>query len=328
MSIRANPRAIGLFIIGGTVLGVFGIATLATASLFDDQTTFISYFEESVNGLAVGAPVKFQGVPVGRVTELLIQIDLNDKTFQVPVQYDVDLTRLTSATGTFVDLEDAAVLNQQIQDGLRAQLQMESIVTGQLYVELAYRTDPEVAQVVDRRRRFPEIPTSPSLLAAFGTQAGSLVGDVLQILFRVNEMLEEVNMVELNRSVVASARAIEDLASSPAIEEALAGVPEMSEQFAGAMAEMQLLAENLGATIDPMQTQLAGTNDEVVLTLKSMQAVMAETQGLLSGDSGMGYQMEGAMASLTSAADALRALVLSLERNPDMLIRGREASED
>src|SRR5688500_3099313 len=126
MSLRANPTAIGLFVMGGIVLGVFGIATLATASWFEDESVVISYFEESVNGLDVGAPVKFQGVPVGRVTDLLIQIDLNDKTFQVPVHYDVDLTRLTSATGTFVDLEDEEVLGQQIRDGLRAQLQMES----------------------------------------------------------------------------------------------------------------------------------------------------------------------------------------------------------
>ena len=55
------------------------------------------------------------------------------------------------------------------------------------------------------RPRIPEIPTSPSLLAAFGTQAGSVVGDVLKVLFRVNEMLEDVDMKEINRSVVASA---------------------------------------------------------------------------------------------------------------------------
>ncbi|MEX2583732.1 MAG: MlaD family protein, partial [Gemmatimonadota bacterium] len=292
------------------------------------ESTFISYFEESVNGLEVGAPVKFQGVPVGRVTDLLIQIDLNDKTFKVPVQYDVNLARLTSATGTFVNLEDAAVLGQQIEDGLRAQLQMESIVTGQLYIELAYRSDPELAVLEERLTEFPEIPTTPSLLAAFGTQAGSLVGDVLQILFRVNEMLEEVNMVELNRSVVASAQAIEDLAGSPEITAALASVPEMSEEFSGAMAEMQVLATRLGETIDPLQTQISGTNDELVLTLRSMQAVIEETRGLITADSGVGYQLEGTLASLTSAADALRALVLSLERNPDMLIRGREAPEN
>ncbi len=167
MSIRANPTAIGLFMIGGIVLAVVGVATLASASWFEKQSVFISYFGESVNGLEVGAPVKFQGVPVGSVTNLHIQIELKDKTFQVPVQYQIDLTRLTSVAGTFVDLEDERVLRQQIADGLRAQLQMESMVTGQLYIELAYRADAKAPELERRPTPFPEIPTTPSLLAAF-----------------------------------------------------------------------------------------------------------------------------------------------------------------
>lgn len=328
MSIRANPTAIGLFLIGGLALAVLGVATLASASWFDSPSTFTSYFEESVNGLEVGAPVKFQGVPVGRVTDLLIRIDLQDKTFEVPVQYDIDLTRLTSQAGTFVDLENPDVLRQQITDGLRAQLQMESIVTGQLYIELAYRTDPPPAELASTPTRFPEIPTTPSLLAAFGSQAGSLVGDVVKVLFRVNEMLEEVNMQELNRSVVASAQAVERMAEAPELRLALAEVPEMSARFNSTLAEMELLAERLGGTIDPLQQQIAGTNAELVLTLQTMRQVLEETRGVIAADSGIGYEMEGAMASLKSASDALRSLILSLERNPDMLIRGRPPTRD
>jgi paraquat-inducible protein B len=323
MSRRANPTAIGLFMIGALVLTVIGVATLAATSLFDRQSTFISYFSESVNGLEVGAAVKFQGVLVGRVTELLIQIEPNDRTFQVPVRYDIDLSRLTSAGGTFVQLDEPEVLRQQIADGLRAQLQMESIVTGQLYIELAYRTDPPPAELESRPTAYPEIPTTPSLLAAFGTQAGSMVGDVLRILFQVNEMLEAVNMEEINRSVVASAGAVERLADSEEIRRALSDVPEMTAQFNRTMGEMEKLAERLTASIDPLQLEMAGTNSEVVLTLQSVRETMIETRGLLTPDSGVGYQMEGAMLSLREAADALRELTLSLERNPDMLLRGK-----
>jgi paraquat-inducible protein B len=158
MSIRANPTAIGGFLIGALVLLVAGTATLASTAWFERRSTFISFFQESVNGLEKGAPVKFQGVPVGNVTEILIQIDQRDKTFQVPVQYEIDLTRLTTQLGTFVDLEDGAVLRQQITDGLRAQLQMESIVTGQLYIELSYRPDAAPAELEARRPRGPRSP--------------------------------------------------------------------------------------------------------------------------------------------------------------------------
>jgi paraquat-inducible protein B len=268
--------------------------------------------------------VKFQGVPVGRVTDLLIQIQATDKTFQVPVEYEVDLTRLTSGTGTFVDLDDPDVLRQQIADGLRAQLQMESIVTGQLYVELTYRPDAGPPELESGPTTHPRIPTSQSMLAAFGTQAGSVVGEVLTVLFRVNEMLESIRMEEINQAIVASAGAVERLAGSEELWAALEEVPGMTAQFNRTMAEMERLAESLGGTIAPLQAQMAGTNEEMVLTLQSMRAVIDEAHGMFTPDSGIGYQMEGAMVSLQTAADALRALALSLERNPDMLLRGKK----
>ena len=327
MSIRANPTAIGLFLIGAIVLAVFGVATLASTTWFEPRSTFISFFQESVNGLVPGAPVKFQGAPVGSVTEVLIQIDQRDKTFRVPVRYEIDLTRLTTPIGTFVNLDEESVLRQQIADGLRAQLQMESIVTGQLYVELSYRADPAPADFEARPTAYPEIPTTPSLLAALGTGAGSLVADVLKVLFQLNQMLEGVDMLEINAAVVASAQAVQRLVDSPEILAALAQVPGMTTQVSRAMAGVQLLAERAGATIDPIQLQLEGTNSELVLTLQALRKTIDETHELITTDSGIGYRLEQALASFREAAEALRVLAISLERNPDMLLRGKKPPE-
>jgi paraquat-inducible protein B len=328
MSIRANPTAIGSFLIGALVLLVAGTATLASTAWFDERSTFISFFEESVNGLERGAPVKFQGVPVGNVTAIRIQIDERDKTFQVPVQYEIDLTRLTTQLGTFVDLHDPDVLRRQIADGLRAQLQMESIVTGQLYIELSYRTDPAPPALEDRRTAWPEIPTTPSLLAALGTGAGSLVADILQVLFQVNEMLGDIDMPQINAAVMASAESVERLVDSPAIQQALNEIPGMTAQINLTMLEFGLLAQRAGAAIDPIQLQLEGTVTEMTATLEALRRTLDETHGLLSTDSGLGYGLQETLASLRDAADALTLLVTSLEQNPDMLLRGRKPPED
>jgi paraquat-inducible protein B len=327
MSIRANPTAIGLFLIGALVLAVGGTATLASTAWFEKRSTFQSFFQESVNGLETGAPVKFQGVPIGTVTDLLIQIDQRDKTFLVPVQYEVDLTRLTTLRGSFVNLDDSVVLRQQITDGLRAQLQLESIVTGQLYIELAYRPDAAPPELEDHRTTWPEIPTNPSLLAALGTGAGSLVADMMKIMFQVNQMLAEVDMPEINAAVVASAQAVERLVDSPEIRAALGEVPGMAAQVNGAMAEVQRLAASAGAVFGPLPRQFEATNAELVATLQALRGTLEETHGLISMDSGLGYSAEQALTSLRDAANALSLLATSLERNPDMLIRGKKPPE-
>jgi paraquat-inducible protein B len=322
MSVRANPTAIGLFMIGAIALTVLGVATLASRAWFGDRPTFISFFEESVNGLERGAAVKFQGVPVGTVSEILIQIDQVDKTFLVPVEYEIDLTRLTTEVGEFLHLDEEEVLQRQIADGLRAQLQMESLVTGILYIELTYRPEAVLHTPVARTTAHPEIPTAPSLLAAFGTEAGSLVADVLQILFRVNEMLEEVDMQGLNMAVVASAQAVERLVGSPGLQAAINEVPGMAAQFSRTLTEFEELGERLGEAIGPLQSGMEETLSETALALRAARRTIEETHGLITTDSGFGYELEQALVSLREAAEALRTFVITLERNPDMLIRG------
>jgi paraquat-inducible protein B len=328
MSIRANPTAIGAFLIGAVVLTVAGTVTLASATWFESRATFASYFQESVNGLEKGAPVKFQGVPVGNVTGILIQIDEGDRTFQVPVEYEIELARLTTQLGTFIDLTDPDVLQRQIAQGLRAQLQMESMVTGKLYIELSYRQDPLPPELENRPTAWPEIPTTPSLLAALGTGAGSMVADVLRILFQVNEMLEDVDMPQINAAVVASAEAVERLVDSPEIRAALAHVPGMTAQVNRTMEQVGVMMERAGAAIDPLQVTIEGTAVEMTATLEALRRTFEETHGLLSMDSGAGYALQDALSSMRDAADALSLLINSLDQNPDMLVRGRKPPEE
>lgn len=324
MSRRANAATIGLFMAGALVLAVLAVAALASNAWFERRTTFIAVFPESVNGLEKGAPVKFQGVPVGTVTDIMIQINQREKTFEVPVKFEIDLPRLTTHRDTYVNLADTVVLRQQIANGLRAQLQMESLVTGLLYLELSYRTDSTPPRLANAYEEWPEIPTTPSLMAALGGGAGSLLAEVMKVLNRVNEMLVDVNMAEINRAVVQSARAVESLVSSPEIKSTARQLPGMTKQINETMAEVSRLATRAEAAIDPMQKEITGASAEAKATLQALRKTIDETQGLLSADAGTGYALQSALTSMQQAAEALRVLITSLEQNPDMLLRGKK----
>lgn len=324
MSRRANPTTIGLFLVGALVLAVLAVAALASNKWFQRHTTFIAFFPSSVNGLENGAPVKFQGVPVGTVTDIMIQIDQQEKTFLVPVKFEIDLTRLTTPAGKYINLRDTVVLRQQIENGLRAQLQMESLVTGLLYVQLAYHTDSTPPRLADASTKWPEIPSTPSLMAAIGGGAGSVLSDVMKILTRVNDMLADVNMPEINRAIVQSARAIEGLAASPDIKATLKELPRLTAQVTRTLADVDRLAIRADSAIDPMSAQLTGVTTEAIASLQLLRKTLEDTHGLLSADAGPGYALQGALTSLREAADALRVLINSLERNPDMLLRDKK----
>ncbi len=325
---RANPTAIGSFLIGAVIIIIAGTAILAGNTWFTNRTTFVSYFKETVNGLEEGAPVKFQGAPVGTVSKIRIQIDERDKTFQVQVEYEIDIKSLRTQLGTYVDLSQQAVLDQQIKDGLRAQLQMESIVSGMLYIELAYRKDAKPPELEPRATKWPEIPTTPSLMAALGTGAGSVVAEVVRVLFKVNEMLAAIDIPEINAAVVASAQSVQRLVDAPELRAALKEVPNMTAQLNRTMARVDTLASTANAAIEPMATDLRGATKEMHATLQSLRKTIDDTQGLLSTDSGLGFGLEAALVNLKEATNALRQLMNSLEQNPDMLLRGKKPMGD
>jgi len=162
------------------------------------------------------------------------------------------------------------------------------------------------------------------MMAAIGGGAGSVLSEVMKILNRVNNMLSELSMAEINRAVVQSSQAIEGLVSSPEVKRVLRDIPGMTEQVNKTMTEVQRLATRAEAAIDPMQTQITGASTEAIATLKALRKTIDETQGLLSADAGPGYALQGALTSLREAADALRLLISSLEQNPDMLLRGKK----
>ena len=75
MGRRANPTVIGAFIIGAVALIVIGLLVLGRGQFFSDTQTFVLYFDGSIKGLNIGAPVDFQGVRIGSVTDIHVIYD-------------------------------------------------------------------------------------------------------------------------------------------------------------------------------------------------------------------------------------------------------------
>ena len=337
MSQRANPTAIGLFVVGAILLAVAGVGALGSQQLFSSRTTFVSYFEESVNGLDVGAPVKFKGVPIGEVTDIKLRVDLQNETFQVPVQYAIDLKPVTDTTGAPLDLDNPVLLRDQIEDGLRAQLQLESIVTGKLYVELTYVSNPDSVVVAQDRSPHLQIPTELSPLARLGEEASGLMTNLrrfdvskinenlVSFLVNANNKLEQLDAAKINRSILATIGSIRDVVESKELRTAVEDAPKITGRLRTTTAEAERLVTRLNEKVDPTADELKTTNKELRATLRKMQSTLTELDRTLSTDSGIGYRAQDALEKLSNAAEALRVLVQSLERNPSMFIRGREA---
>ena len=313
MSERANPTLIGAFLLGAIALVVTGLMIFGGGQFFTETVTYVAYFPETVSGLNDGAPVNFRGVKVGTVRRIEVQLDAQDLSVKIPAYLRLERRRIREIGGTIPEVD---FIPELIERGLRAQLQLQSIVTGQLSVQLDILPD-RPARYVDPVGEFPEMPTIPSSMQEF------------------TETMESLSIQDLVNDARQVLAGLKTLVNSPELAELLTGVNEFvnSGELLGivthtneAIDDVQALVSNIDDQVGNLSTSAELTLTEVNETLDGVQKTLDAARKSLSiaaEGSPMRYEFEKMLGELTAAARSIRLLAEYLERNPDALVRGK-----
>jgi paraquat-inducible protein B len=153
---KANKIKIGVFVVGAIVLLVVAILVFGSGAIFRQSDKYIVFFDGSVKGLSVGAPVNFRGVKIGNISSIDLAYDQETKSVLIPVVIDVELSRVKGLPEK-IGYPDYA---QFIQDGLRAKLEVQNFITSQLMLGLDfYPQDPK--KTYNMAKNYPELPALP-----------------------------------------------------------------------------------------------------------------------------------------------------------------------
>ena len=166
----SNPKSkavIGAFVVGAVILAVVGVLILGGGEFLKKKLTFIMFFDRSVKGLKVGAPVVFHGVEIGTVKEVAVRANTKDWTFKIPVIVEIDPSTYRDPD---LQIDQKEALPFMIEKGLRATLEMQSMVTGMLQVDLDFKPDTE-PKLEGGDLPYPEIPTTASGVEKFTKDA-------------------------------------------------------------------------------------------------------------------------------------------------------------
>lgn len=331
MSKKANPTLIGAFVVGAIVLVVVAVTILGSGRLFRKTYEFVLYFQGSVSGLREGAPVKYKGVEIGSVTNILLQLDGGAEVNQIPVIIKLDANKI-SGRGVGGSLADPAALKAAIDRGLRGQLQTESIVTGVLFVALDLVPDSPAQFVQPPGSRYQEIPTITTTFQ----KAQDILGQLLT-------RLDDIDFKALLTSVADTAKHIEELAKNKDLQEAFAGVNHLvnKPELHAAIRSLDQTVLKVNQAADGVQ-KVAGSLDRSVATLsadlketltgvrdavKQIQVTVANVDGFVDSNSPTSYELTKALKELSGAARSLRLMADYLERNPTALLFGKPESE-
>jgi phospholipid/cholesterol/gamma-HCH transport system substrate-binding protein len=195
---------IGIFVISAIVIGVIGVVVLGVGTIFQKKSIVETYIDESVQGLDVGSPVKFRGVPVGRVD----QITLTSAEYHTRLQYV--LVRISISSNMFqfpIDDPTSPVLKNELNRGFRIRMAPQGL-TGVAYLEADY-LDPErnPPLQIDWRPDYPYIPSTTSRI----TQLSEAVERILH-------NIGDINISQLTQSMEKSLAAMTKLAASANLE--------------------------------------------------------------------------------------------------------------
>jgi paraquat-inducible protein B len=200
---------------------VAAVMIIGSRRLFRPRYEYVLFFKGNVNGLRVGAPVKFKGVEVGTVARILLSLDLPQAPqgsldtgigpdIKIPVMIELEASRLRSRGAGGVNLADPKFMRRAIDHGLRAQLALESILTGLLYVDLDMHpgTPANLVLPAGAQAQYQEIPTLPTAFEEAQSAAA-----------RVVATLDHVDFPKLVASISQTLNAIKDIMSSPEIKQ-------------------------------------------------------------------------------------------------------------
>jgi paraquat-inducible protein B len=309
---RASPTLIGAFVVGALILAVAGLAVFGSGKLFRRTEQFVAIFSGSVNGLSVGAPVKFRGVQVGSVTSILLSLPgMTLPDLRIPVFFDIDRDT-TLKLGAMVNPADPSALAALIDQGLRAQLQLESIVTGVLFVELDLFPNSQATLFLPKDSGYVEIPTQPTLLQEATQTAADVVAK-----------LRDADIDGLVNALRDAARGVDELTGSPELRQTLVAIRDTLTTTRETLVEVKPRIAPLASRLDSGVSHFEATLQQLDQTLGSVKSSLGSFDTLVDPQAPLVYQLTTTLADLGDAARSIRQFADYLDRNPNALITGR-----
>ncbi|GBE15509.1 paraquat-inducible protein B [bacterium BMS3Abin14] len=345
MSKRASPRVIGVFVVGAILLIVVALLIFSSGGFLENRPKFVCFFNGSVKGLHVGAPVNFRGVRIGSVLDITLQIDAQQLTARIPVIIEIEPEKLTVIQGIRKVAPDP--IDELVKNGLRAQLDMQSIVTGQLVVNLDLMPE-KTARLIGTDMGVPEIPTVPApfqeivqklermpLDKIAGRISSSLAGidrvvnapelmdsirEIKGILIKVDKLVKEVD-AGIVPAMDATGKTMKD--AGILVRNVNDQVKPLAGEVTALTRSIDKLVEEVDAQISPLMKSARSAVESAHGTLNQATSTLTSIQDTTNGKTELAFELSRVLDELSRATRSLRVLTDSIAQRPDEFLHGR-----
>jgi len=299
MSTRANPIVIGAFVVGAAALLLVALLVWGGTDLFRTRFDYVLYFDSAVTGLNKGAPVVARGVKVGEVTD--VQLRWGSSIVAVYVSLDPKSLKGTAAGGPAQAIQVAVR-----ERGLRAQLRMQSLVTGVLYVALDNRPDtPIVLRGLDPK--VPELPTIPTDIEVWTAK-----------LEQFANRIGNIPIEEIGQSAAAILADVKQIVAAK-------GTHDLLPNANSAVGDVRALLQRVDAKVDPLFAELKTTLSRADSMLDATRTLVLDADKRIDP---LATSAEAALKDAQGAIEDMRRFVARLDGHVDPLLTSLRKTSD
>ncbi|MBO4311579.1 MAG: MCE family protein [Desulfovibrionaceae bacterium] len=327
MSKPASKTLIGAFVVGAIFLLCLALAVFGSGKLFKETYKAVVFFNGSLNGLNQGSPVVLRGVPIGRVTRIQVVTNSKGMSYRIPIFLELDSDKFDMPKGAVFDLVDGPdFLEDLLSRGFRARLASQSLLTGQLMVELDFFPQSEAGDFsgkVDYYEGRPIIPSIPSRMDSLMQRFNTLPIEQLtqNILDITDDLRTFLSRGEVEKTLAAVNRMIADFQSiSGPMKQAV-------DSFTAFAKNSAKLSGNAGGMVSDFHARTNDLLNNLNASIVTLNATLKDARGLVAPASLPVLELTRTLRELSEAAKAIRSLANTLDHSPDAIIVGKGSSE-
>ncbi|HXI13658.1 MAG TPA: MlaD family protein [Thermoanaerobaculia bacterium] len=277
-------------------------AAMATSD--GPHLTYVTYFPQPVRGLTAGSAVQMKGVRVGRVRDVRLRYVSSSASLETPVTIEIDPRLLEipvndSTTREALRAEMDGVLAKLVQKGMRATLASSLVLPGASGINLETIAEPNTGRL--------GLGSNPPIIPV--GSAGSGIDTALSSVRQAADRIANLPLREVAADMRNAAQGVGAIVNDPRIDKSLT-------RLNSSLAEIEKVAVITRENIGPLTKSLRSAAD-------SAEGAAKSAQQLIGGPQRQNYDFGELIKELTRAAEAVRALALYLEENPDSLLKGR-----
>ncbi|MBL0713824.1 MAG: MCE family protein [Desulfosarcina sp.] len=341
MAKQVSKTVIGVFVVSSIAMLIAGVIIFGSGEMFKKTDRYVMFFESSVKGLSVGAPVIWHGVQIGSVGSIVLRANPKTNAINIPVIIDVDPSRFEVEGIRSKDLGKG--MKHLIDKGLRAELGLESIVTGSSMIELEFLPGTPV-RLTGLDTRYPEIPTVESGMDKMVQKLKNLpiekiAAKLVDILDSLDSVLKDPEIKEMIHNLNAGSKKLDDVLENAdklvvdadgELKELIGNLNNkldtLSDGLQTTMGDARKLLKDVDSQVKPVSSKIQTALVSARVALDKANNTLSTVNGFIGERSDTRHKLNRALDEIGAAAKSLKSLMDYLERHPESLLQGKGGS--